>query len=234
MPADDPSLRPDEHTYVRFTAAQMWSHLPLLLLGAAAFSLLCAPAAVLLYWNLIAAAILAAALIVAPAWAALLALEAEIVREGQTKIGVLFRALPRYWARAALLGAGLCVPLSVGALTLPLLAGPQAPLIVAPAWVALLGLAADGFVLFFLTMLSLYAFPLLVLYDADLRTVLRNAFILSARYLSNTLGLLGMGVLFYFAVVYLASGLLFFLPAVWGVFLVNNCRMVVDQERRGK
>ncbi|NLE43465.1 MAG: hypothetical protein GX620_01985, partial [Chloroflexi bacterium] len=50
------------------------------------------------------------------------------------------------------------------------------------------------------------------------------------RHIANTLGLLGMGILFAFGVGYISSGLLFILPAVWGVFLVNNCRMVVDEE----
>ncbi len=29
---------------------------------------------------------------------------------------------------------------------------------------------------------------------------------------------------------WLLSGLLLFLPAVWGMFIVNNCRLVVDEE----
>jgi hypothetical protein len=41
-----------------------------------------------------------------------------------------------------------------------------------------------------------------------------------------------MGVLFAFAVAYVSSGLLFILPAIWGMFLVNNCRMVVGEEKR--
>ena len=46
----------------------------------------------------------------------------------------------------------------------------------------------------------------------------------------NTLGLLSMGILFAPAVLYLSPGLLFIFPAVWGIFIVNNCRMVVEEE----
>jgi uncharacterized membrane protein YesL len=109
-------------------------------------------------------------------------------------------------------------------LILPGLAQPEVPVVV---W---LGLAADALGLLILASLYLYAFPLLVLHDVDLITALRNALILASRHISNTLGLLGMGVLFAMATRYLSSGLLFFLPAIWGLFIVNNCRLVVSQE----
>ncbi|NLE45573.1 MAG: hypothetical protein GX620_12705, partial [Chloroflexi bacterium] len=59
---------------------------------------------------------------------------------------------------------------------------------------------------------------------------LRNALILSARHLMNTFGLLGLLILFVMATIYIHAGLSLFWPALWGLFVVNNCRMVVAQE----
>jgi hypothetical protein len=61
-------------------------------------------------------------------------------------------------------------------------------------------------------------------------TALRNALILASRNVVNTLGLLAMCVLFYFSIAYLSSGLLFFIPAISGVFFINNARLVVEEE----
>ena len=76
----------------------------------------------------------------------------------------------------------------------------------------------------------MYAFPLLVLYDAPLGTALSNTLVLVSRHLSNTLGLLGMGALFGIGIVRLNAGLLLVLPAVWGMLVVNNCRMVMAEQ----
>jgi len=220
----DEQPRLNRHTYVRLTIISWWENLPLVLLAGAVFSLLCAPAVILLWLGPPAPAIFVGALTVAPGWAALLAQEVEIVRGGKTNIGTMLRALPHFWLRSAGLGLLTTVPLFAALLTLPNLARPEVPTIV---WA---GLAADGFVLMLISCLSLYTYPLLVLYDVGLRDTLRNAFILVSRHLSNTLGLLSMAVLFGFATAYTSAGLLFLWPAFWGLFIVNNCRMVVEEE----
>jgi uncharacterized membrane protein YesL len=220
-----PEITPlNERTYVWLTAARLWDHSFLLLLAAAAFSVLCAPAFLLFLSGAFIPALAVGAVTLAPAWVALLAQEADIVRGVKTHIGVMLRALPRYWARSVGLGLLTAFPLLAALLILPGLAQPEVPVVV---W---LGLAADALGLLILACLYLYAFPLLVLHDVDLITALRNALILASRHISNTLGLLGMGVLFAMATRYLSSGLLFFLPAIWGMFIVNNCRLVVSQE----
>ncbi len=93
-----------------------------------------------------------------------------------------------------------------------------------------LGLAADALGLLLLFTLYLYAFPLLVLYDLGIGSALYNSLILASRYLMNTLGLLSLGGLFLLAVLYLSSGLMFILPAIWGMFIINNCRLVIALE----
>jgi uncharacterized membrane protein YesL len=223
-----PEITPlNERTYVWLTAVRLWDHSFLVLLAAAVFSVLCAPAFLLFLSGSFIPALAVGAVTLAPAWVALLAQEADIVCNASPHIGVMLRALPHYWARSVGLGLLTAFPLLAALLILPGLAQPEVPVVV---W---LGLAADALGLLLLASLFLYAFPLLVLHDVDLITALRNALILASRHISNTLGLLGMGVLFAMATRYLSSGLLFFLPAIWGMFIVNNCRLVVSQELSG-
>ncbi len=196
----------------------------MILLASGVFSLACAPAALLLYWRLTGAAIIVGALSIAPAWTALLALQEDIVRDVRTDIGVMLRALPHYWRRAAGMGLLSSIPLLAGLVTLPNLALPEVPVVV---WG---GLAADGLGILIVGSLSLYVFPLIALHDMSLGTALRNAFLLAGRHVLNTIGLLSMGIIFTCAMVYISSGLVFILPAFWGVFIVNNCRLVVQEE----
>lgn len=220
---DDP-LSLNQHTYVRLTVRQIWDNLPLVLLAGLVFSLLCLPAFALFVLDLIFPAIIVGVLTIAPAWAALLAQEAEILQGIKTNLGVMFKALPRYWGRSVKLGLLATFPVLAALFTLPGLAQPDVPSVV---WV---GLAADAFGLLLLATLFLYAFPLLVLYDVDVRTALQNAFILASRHIVNTFGLLSLGVLTFLGAVYLSSGLLFVLPAIWGMFMVNNCQLVIKIE----
>jgi len=214
----------DRRTYVRLTAISLWDNLPLVLLAALVLNLLCMPAFLLFWLGLFAPAILVGALTIAPAWSALLAQEAEIARGVKTNIGTMLKALPRYWLRSAAIGLLAAFPLLAALFTLPSLARPQVPVVV---W---LGLAGDAFGVLLLLCLFLYAFPLIVLHDVGVRTAISNAFILASRHIANTLGLLSMGVLFIFATAYISYALVLFWPAVLGMFIVNNCRMVVEEE----
>lgn len=220
----DDLLPLNQQTYVYLTLRRLWERLPLALLAGLLFSLFSLPALALLALKLPTLAIVIGAITVAPAWAALLAQETEILEDLKTNIGVMFRALRHYSSRSARLGLLAAFPLLAALWTLPDLAQAEvSPMI----W---LGLAADALGLLLLVTLYLYAFPLLVLYDLDLTTALRNALILSSRYLMNTFGLLSLGGLLMLGALYLNSGLLFIFPTVWGMFIVNNCRLVVSLE----
>lgn len=214
----------NRRTYVRLTVTYLWHHLPQIVFAGLIFSLIGGPTFLLFVFGLWVPALIVGALTVAPAWTALLAYEAEIVRDVKTNIRVMFKALAHYWGRSVGLGLLNVFPFLAAYLTWPTLTQPEVSLII---W---FGLAADALGLLVIFTLSLYAFPMLVLHDVSLGVALRNAVILSARYLINTVGLLSMGVLFILATVYLSLGLLFFFPAVWGIFLVNNCRMVIEEE----
>lgn len=223
MDAEEPRL--DRQSYVRLTVTHLWEHLPLVSAAALLFSAAAAPAVVLLYVGALLPALLAGAVLAAPAWAALLALEGEVGRGAAAGLSIMLKAFPRFWTRAARLGLLMAFPAAMLALTLPLMGQTVVSHLV---W---LGIAADLFGLVLAVVLSLYAFPLLVLYDAPVILCLRDAFALAGRHVGNTFGLVSMGVLFGFAVVRVSPALALGLPAVWGIFIVNHCRMVVDEAR---
>jgi len=215
---------PTGDTYVRMTALSLWDNSPLLLLGGLVFTLLCLPVIILLMLDLLVPAAMASVLTVAPAWTALLALEAQIVQDVQPNIGVMFKALPKFCLRSVGLSLLMLFPVLVGLFTLSMIPKPPTPFIVQ------VGLAGDLVGLVLLTALYSYAFPLLVLCDAPLGTTLSNGLILTSHHLRNTIGLLGMGVLFGIGIARLNLGLILVLPAIWGLFIVNNCRMVMAEE----
>ncbi len=215
---------PTEETYVRLTAMSLWEHSPALLASGLLFSVLLAPALFFCLVGLWIPALALGTLTVPPAWTALLAAESGIIR-GTGGPGSLLRALPRYYARAIGVGLPLCFPLLVAGLTLVLASrAGLSPII----W---FGLSADVLALLLLLALYVYAFPLIVSYDLGARDALRNALILASRHINNTLGLMGLGVLFTLGVFYISPGLMFILATVWGVFVLNNARMVVAEEK---
>lgn len=212
------------HTYVRLTALALWDNLPLVLGGGLLFSVSCAPAFVLFALGFLFPTLLVSLLTVVPGWTALLALEAAILQDKPASLATLVHAWPHYWSRSVRLGLLFSLPLYAGLLTLPLLTRPTVP------WIVWLGLAADGLGILVMLTLALYAFPLFVLVELDLRAILRNSLILSSRYLANTLGLLSMGILFGLGVVYLSPALLFIGPALCGMFIVNHGRLVLSEQ----
>ena len=220
----DFEFTPGQNTYVRMTLRSWWDNLPLVLLAGLVFVVVSTPALVLFFLALFGPAILVGALTVVPVWVALLAQLADVAREVKTNIGVMLKAFVHYWTRSAVLGLLLAFPVVMFMLTLPALAREQVPVFI---W---LGFAVDGLVALVLLALLIYATPLMVIHDLRVSDALRNAFILSARYFMNTLGLMGMIVIFVFATIRVHSLLIFLWPAFWGLFLVNNCRMVVIQE----
>ena len=223
MDAEEPRL--DRQSYVRLTVMHLWDNLALVLLAGLLFSAAAAPAVSLLHVGTLLPALLAGAALAAPAWAALLALEGEVGRGATARLSTMLRAFPRFWTRASCLGLLMAFPVAMLALTLPLMGRTEVSRLV---W---LGITADLFGLVLAAVLSLYAFPLLALYDAPFALALRDALALAGRHVGNTLGLLSMGVLFGFAVALVSPALALVLPAIWGIFIVNNCRMVVDEAR---
>jgi uncharacterized membrane protein YesL len=212
------------NTFVRLTVSALWENLPLVLLGGICFSLVGAPAFVLSVLDLPYAALVAAILLVWPAWTALLALEAAILEGRKATLGEMLAAFRRFWLRSVRLGVVAALPILVWLWTGGL---PGPPALVWPALI----LAGAGLLL--VMSLALYAVPLLVLHDQGIATALRNSAILASRHLTNTLGLVSMGVLAGFAIIYVSPAFLFLLPAICGLFIVNNCRLVLAQEEKG-
>jgi uncharacterized membrane protein YesL len=204
------------------TASATWDNLPQIVVGALWLNGCLAPAVVLAWLGLGMPAAIAGVLLAAPGWVALQRYEMGLVEGKAVPLATLLTAFRHFWTRSVRLGAlGLFVPLVT--------------------WLAGMWLAPTGLAVPFLTlgllvsllvgsMLVLYAVPLLVTYDRDLATVLRNSAILPPRHINNTVGMVALAVLCILATVYVSSGLLFVLPALYGMFAANNCRLAIAQE----
>lgn len=209
-------------TYVVWVVRTSWENLPHVLWGALLFSLCAVPAFVLFALGWLAPMLVIGALTIAPAWTALLAYEHSLFTGQSLEQGSFLGALQYYWRRSALLGALAAFPLLATLLTLPSLRQEPVPQVV---WI---GLGADFLGMALMAVLLLYAFPLLIYHDQSVRVVLRDGLILAGRHPVHTVGLLGMGILFGFALSYLSLGLLFILPALYGMFVVGNALLVLQ------
>jgi len=218
----------DDKTYVKETAIALWESLPWVIGAGFMLALVSLPAVLLVTLGLLGPGIVLGALTTGPGWAAMTSLLASVlVRTPGTSLLDFFRAFWRYFTRAAILGGLMAMPLLAAVITLPFLALQPVPAVV---WA---GLGADLAGLFLLVALYLYAFPQIVMYDAGVILALRNGFVLAARYLANTLGLIGLAVLFIFLAARVNWLLMVILPAAWSVFVINNCRMVLRKELGG-
>lgn len=221
-PLDDgePSLSPQ--SFLMQTLAATWDNLPQIVVAALWLNLCMAPALLLAFLGFGVPAVMAAVLLAVPGWVALQHFEIKLVEGKVAPMGVLLAAFRRFWTRSVRLG--------VLGLTLPVVTW------LAGAWLRDTGLAVPILTLGLLasvlvgSVLILYAVPLLVSYDHDLPAVLRNSVILSARHINNTVGMVALAVLCFLATVYLSSGLMFVLPALYGMFVANNCRLVIELE----
>lgn len=209
-------------TFVVFVCRQLWSELPRVVGNGLLFTLCCAPAFVLFSLGFLAPTVLISVVTIAPGWAALLAVQRNIVSNGVLPAPGFGTAWRRYWRRSTQLGLLTAFPCLAALATLPALQQPPVPRLV---WI---GLGADLFGMAFLAALLLYAFPLLVHFDYGVKASLRDGWILAARFPAHTLGLLGFGILSAFAVGYLSLGLLLFLPALYGLFVVGNSLLVLQ------
>lgn len=210
----------NRESYVLFVCRQLWVELPRVLGNGLLFSLCCAPAFLLFSLGLLAPTLLVSVVTIAPAWTALLAVQRNIISDGALSGMDFGRAIRHYWRRSIVLGLLAAFPVLAALITLPLLQQPVVPLIV---WI---GLGADLLGMALVAALLLYAFPLLVHEDAGVKTSLHKGWLLAALHPWHTVGLIGLGILLAFAVGYLSLGLLFLLPAVYGMFVMGNALLV--------
>jgi hypothetical protein len=205
----------------------LWENLPNIILGGLLFALLCTPTFVLFVLGWMIPALITVPLLVAPAWSALMRLHASLLEGKATTVAEMGRAIPRYWRASFRLGVMGIVPLYVTYRLLPALATITVSWWV---WVAFfVALLATAFV----CALYLYAFPLTVLYNSPTTIALTNSALLASRYANNTVGLLSMGLLFSLVIAYLTLALLFILPTIYALFIVNHCRMVIGENQDG-
>lgn len=219
---DPPAL--DTWTYFPATAICLWENLPQVLLGALFFSLACTPSFILIVLGMPWLALCAGLALAAPAWASLLQYEGFFAQGRVRSARLLLTGFRRFWSdsiRLAAIGSALFA-VALWLLSADNAGGGAVALYIRGALIVL------GFLV--LVIVVLYAFPLLSLYEASLYSALHNSVLLSARFIANTLGLVAMAVLLGFAVVYVSFALLLILPAIFGLFVVNNCFLVVTSE----
>lgn len=204
----------------------LWDYLPQVLWGALLFNLFCVPAFLLFALGLLVPTLLVAAVTIGPAWVALHAYLLPMMQGNVVRTAHFFHTWRKQWGRAARLGLLGSFPLLALIITLPALQVEPVPRLV---WI---GLGADFLGCAVMAALLLYAFPLLIMQNDTVRVSLRNAFILAGRYPSNTLGLLAMGILFGFGIVYLSLGLLLILPTIYNLFVLATCWQVLALEQQ--
>ena len=204
------------------TAAATWDNLPQILVGALWLNACLAPALVLAFLGLGMPAAVAAVLLAAPGWVALQRFQMGLVEGRAVPLAALLKAFRHFWTRGVRLGVlGVFLPVITwlaGVWLTP--SGQAVPVLI----VGLLASFLVGCVL------VLYATPLLVAYDHDIPQVLRNSVILPGRHINSTMGMVALAVLCIFATIYVSSGLMFVLPALYGMFAANNCRLAIAQE----
>jgi hypothetical protein len=218
--ADDDRITPQ--SYVVATVTALWDNLPQVVIGGLWFSLWAAPAFVLAVFERWALAALAAILLAAPGWTSLLAWEAALATGRVPAWSLLPRAWRGHWAISARLAAVALFPLAVVYWWLAQTAAA------APGWVRALQGIAWLYAVVWLAAFLLYALPAVALYGWDRATALRNGLLLAATFPTHTVGLIALYVLCYLAIVRLNGGLIFFLPAIAGLFVVNHIRLAVS------
>jgi uncharacterized membrane protein YesL len=215
-----PETSPQEFLVQTATAA--WDNLPQILVGAIWLNACLAPALVLAFLGLGLPAAVAGVLLAAPAWVALQRYQMGLVEGRAVPLATLLEAFRHFWTRSVRLGVlGLFLPIVTWLAGVWLTPSGQA----VPALIV--GLLASFLVG---SLLVLYVVPLLVAYDQDIPEVLRNSAILPGRHINGTVGMVALAVLCIFATIYLSSGLMFVLPALYGMFAANNCRLAIAQE----
>jgi hypothetical protein len=204
------------------TATATWHNLPQILVGALWLNACLAPALVLAFLGLGMPAAVAGILLAAPGWVALQRYQMGLVEGRAVPLATLLKAFRHFWTRGVRLGVlGIFLPIVTS------LAGVW----LAPSGQAVPVLIAGLLASFLMgSVLVLYAVPLLVAYDHDVPEVLRNSAILPGRHINGTVGMVALAVLCIFATIYVSSGLMFVLPALYGMFAANNCRLAIAQE----
>jgi uncharacterized membrane protein YesL len=210
------------------TLAATWDNLPQLLVGMLWLNLWLAPALLAAFLGFGFGAAVAGALLAVPGWVALQHFALTLVEGKVAPLSSLWGALRHFWRRGVRLGViGVFLPV----LTYLAATGARPPGSEGSA--AAVGIYTVGMLgsLLVGSILIVYAVPLLVRYDQDLGTVVRNSLVLASGHITNTVGMVALAVLCTLAAVYLSSGLIFVLPTIYAMFVANHCRLVAQLHR---
>jgi hypothetical protein len=223
---DDLRIQWTRDSYVPLVGQALWENLPQVIGSGLLFSLFCAPAFILFSVGYLAPTVLVGVITIAPAWSALLVCQRALLNGEAQPNRHFWPGLRRYWRRSMQLGLVAAFPLLATLTTLPLLQQEPIPRIV---W---LGLVADCFGMALMAALLLYAIPLLIETNEttcpNIFWLYRSALHLAGQHLFHTLGLIGMGILLGFAVVYISWGLLLIAPALFALFVAGNAQLALS------
>lgn len=211
-------------TYVQVTARQTWENLPLVIAGGLVFCVACVPAAILLFFGFLPLMTIAVVLLVSPAWVCLLYVLTNAAEERAVSYRRIGTAFLRMWLPGMRLGLLFAVPLLTGSLVLPAM---QAETLSSVTWLAAFAVALS---LALGWCIGLYAYPMLASEPVAVLDAIRNGAILSSQHVVNTLGLLGFAVLGMVSAGVIGVVVFLFLPGLYGMFVVNNYRLVMQTE----
>jgi len=205
-------LRDD--TYVKKVIIDIWDNLPLLIIGDVIFIVFCIPWFVFMLAgsNILS---LWCTVLASPALAGIMYLTGKIAKGKACNIKDLFFGVRRFFRRALIIGVITVFLLFISIWTFRIIkANPEQKWLMIP-WVFQLSC------LIFIGVLHVYVFPIMTLYDANLKTVFIYSLVLAVKYKLPTIGMISLMILIVLVVRIIWVGLILVFPAILAVFMSN-------------
>jgi len=210
----DRELELRDDTYVKKVITDIWDNLPLLIIGDVIFMVFCVPWFIFFLAGLNMLSLWCIVLI-NPAFAGLMYLAGKIAKGKACNIKDLFFGIYRFFRRALIIGLLTVFLLFVTIWTFKLIeANPEQRWLIIP-WVFQLSC------LIFMGVLHVHIFPIMTLYDADLKTVFISSIALAVKYKLHTIGMVSLIILMALLIRLIWIGLIIVVPGVLAVFMSN-------------
>lgn len=203
-----------EENYVKKVIIDIWDNLPLLIVVDVVFIVFCTPWFIFMLaglnmlslWSIVLAA---------PAFAGVMYLAGKIAKGETCKMKDLFFGVCRFFRRALMVGIITVLLLFISIQTFRIItANPEQKWLMIP-WIFQLSC------LIFLGVLHAYIFPVMTLYDTNLKTVFTTSLKLVAKYKMPTIGIISLMILMALTARLIWIGLILVFPAILAVFMSN-------------
>ncbi|MGQ9632442.1 MAG: hypothetical protein ACUVXI_19320 [bacterium] len=213
-----------EENYVKKVLLDIWDDLPLWILADLVFVVFCSPTLALLLADLRAPSLLSA-IITFPAFAGINYCAGKTAKGEAAGPRDLLIGIRKFLGRSLILGAVAIFLVFISASTYQIIrANPDQRWLIFP-WA--LQLSA----LIFWGALNIYAFGVMTLYDADLRTTLSCSLLLAVKHKMPTLGMLSLLALMALLARLAWIGLILVFPAVFAVLASNLTLLLVKKHQ---